>query len=127
MDTLANALNAIKVAETKGFSEAKIKPSSKIIREVLLLLQQNGYIGDFEFVDDGKSGQFKVRLLGKINNCGVIKPRFPVGKETWEKYEQRYLPGKGIGLLIVSTPAGMMAHHASKEKNMGGRLMAYVY
>lgn len=127
MDTLANALNAIKVAETKGMAEAKIRPASKIIREVLILLQQKGYIKDFEFVDDGKSGEFKVRLLGKINNCGVIKPRFPVGKDTWEKFEQRFLPAKNIGMIVVSTPSGMMPHEEAKGKNTGGRLMAYIY
>ncbi|MEM0475288.1 MAG: 30S ribosomal protein S8 [Candidatus Norongarragalinales archaeon] len=127
MDVLANALNAIKVAEEKGKSEVVIKPASKLVRETLLLLQQNEFIGEFEFVDDGKSGQFVVKLLGKINDCGAIKPRFAVKLGEFEKYEQRFLPARDVGLLVVSTPKGLLTHTKAKEKKSGGRLVAFVY
>ena len=127
MDTLANAINAIKVAESKGKAQAAIKPASKIIREVLLLLQKEGYVGEFEVIDDGKSGEIALKLAGRIMNCGVIKPRFPVGKGDWEKFEERYLPARDVGLLIVSTPQGMLTQKQAKEKGIGGRLLCYVY
>ncbi len=127
MDVLAHALNSIKVAEAKGVSEARIKPASKLVRETLLLLQQNGYIGEFEFVDDGKSGEFVVALLGKINACGAIKPRFAVKLVDFEKYEQRFLPARDVGLLIVSTSKGLVTHVAAKQAKIGGRLAAFVY
>ncbi len=127
MDPLANALNSIKVAEVKGRPEARIKPGSKLIREVLSILQVNGFVGEFEFVDDGKSGEFVVKLLGKINDCKVIKPRFPVKASDWEKYEQRFLPAKNVGLIIVSTPDGLKTHVQAKKENSGGRLLCYVY
>jgi small subunit ribosomal protein S8 len=127
MDVLANALNAVKVAEAKGKSEALIRPASKLVRETLLLLQQNGYVGEFEFIDDGKSGQFAVKLVGKINNCGAIKPRFAVKLADYEKYEQRFLPARDVGLLVVSTPKGLMTHVKAKEAKTGGRVIAFVY
>ncbi len=127
MDTLANALNSIKVSETKGLQLAQVKPASKTIREVLTLLQSEGFIASFDFIDDGKSGIFQVKLLGKINNCGVIKPRFPVNAKTWEKFEQRFLPAKNVGLLIVSTSKGLKTHVMAKNENVGGRLLCYVY
>lgn len=127
MDTLANALNVIRVSEDKGKAEAFIEPASTLVREVLLLLQKNGYVGEFEFRDDGKSGAFLVHLTGKINRCGVVKPRFPVNHESWEKFEQRFLPAKDVGLLIVSTSFGLMTHADAKSKNIGGRLLAFVY
>ncbi|MFH1056443.1 MAG: 30S ribosomal protein S8 [Candidatus Micrarchaeota archaeon] len=127
MDTLANALNSMKVAEMKGKSQTRLKPASKVIREVLLLLQKNGFIGEFKFIDDGKSGEFVVSLVGKINDAGAVKPRFSVSGKTWETFETRYLPAKGIGLLVVSTPQGIMAHSEAKEKNLGGRLLCFVY
>ena len=37
-----------------------------------------GYIGDFEFVDDRRGGKIVIELLGRINKCGVISPRFDV-------------------------------------------------
>lgn len=127
MDSLANGLNSIKVAELKGKPVMRIKPASKLLREVLLIFQKEGYVGDFEFIDDGKSGELSIKLTGKINDCGAVKPRFSVGREGWEKYEQRFLPGKQIGVLVVSTSRGLMTHSSAKEKGFGGRLIAFVF
>jgi len=127
MDTLAMAMNSIKVAEIMGKVEARVRPASKLIREVLSLLQRQDFIGEFEFIDDGRSGEFLVKLVGKINECGVVKPRFAVKSDGWEKYEQRFLPARNVGILVVSTPQGIMTHHDAKEKGVGGRLVCYVY
>lgn len=127
MDTLANALNCLKVAESKGKKQARIAPASKVIRQVLLLLQNQGYIGEFKFIDDGKSGEFIVTLSGRINNAGAVKPRFAASKLNWEKFETRFLPAKGVGLLVVSTSQGIMGHSEAQEKNIGGRLLCFIY
>jgi small subunit ribosomal protein S8 len=127
MDPFASALNAIKTHEHVGKRECVAKPASKTTGEVLKLLQANGYIGEFEFVDDGKSGAYRVQLLGRVNDCGVIKPRFAVKAADWLKWEKRYLPGKEFGLLLVSTSQGIMTHAEAKKKGIGGRLLAYVY
>lgn len=126
-DPLADALNTIKTHEIAGKPDCTISPASKIVREVLLIFQRKGYLGDLEFVDNGTSGEFKVQLVGKINACGIIKPRFAVKKMEWNKWEQRYIPSRDFGMLIVSTPKGMMTNAEAKEKNTGGRLIAYVY
>ncbi len=127
MDVLAAAMNSIKVAEAKGKAEARIRPAAKLVREVLALLQKQGFIGEFEFVDDSRGGEFVVRLVGRVNECGVVKPRFAVKKEGWEKYEQRFLPAKDVGILVVSTPQGLMTHSEAKNKGIGGRLLCYAY
>ena len=85
MDPLANALVSIKNNEERGKKECMICPASKLIARVLRVLQRSGYIGEFEFVDDGRTGKFRVQLLGRINNCGAIKPRFPVSYRELEK------------------------------------------
>ncbi|MEW6328940.1 MAG: 30S ribosomal protein S8 [Candidatus Micrarchaeota archaeon] len=126
-DPLSDALNTIKTHEIVGKRECVIKPASKLIREVLFIFQKHNYIGEFEFVDDGKSGSFRVQLLGRINKCSTINPRFAVKKEQWSKWEQRYVPSKDFGVLIVSTPLGLMTNADAKEKKIGGRLIAYVY
>jgi len=126
-DPLADALNVIKTNEIAGKPACTISPASKLIREVLLIFQKQGYIGDFEFVDNGTSGLFRVHLIGKVNSCSAIKPRFSVKKTEWNKWEQRYIPSRDFGLLIVSTPMGLMTNREAREKNTGGRLIAYVY
>ena len=61
--------------ETRNKRECLISPASKLIGSVLRVLQIDGYIGKFEFIDDGRFGKFDVQLLGRINKCGIIKPR----------------------------------------------------
>jgi len=127
MDTLANGLTTIMNNEMRRKKECVITPASKLLGRVLRIMQLNGYIGEFEFIDDGRSGKFKVQLLGRINKCGAIKPRYPVKADEFEKWEKQFLPARDIGLLIVSTPQGVMSHKEAKQKKVGGRLLAYVY
>ena len=126
-DPLADALISLKNAEIKGKGECLIKPASKLIGRVLKVMQDKGYIGPFEWIDDGKSGQFKVSLIGNINKCGVIKPRHPIKKDELDKWEMRYLPAEGLGILIMTTTRGIISQGEAKKENIGGRLVAYVY
>jgi len=127
LDPLADALSTIKNAEIVGKSDCTIKPASKLIGNVLKVMKDKAYIGDFEFIDDGKSGRFKVQLKGKINKCGVIRPRHAVKNTEFEKWEKRYLPAKGFGSIILTTPEGVMAHSEARNNGIGGELLAYVY
>ncbi|MGD0057559.1 MAG: 30S ribosomal protein S8 [Methanomassiliicoccales archaeon] len=126
-DPLNDAMSTIKNAATVGKQECMVRPSSKLIGRVLKVMQESGYINQFEFVEDGRAGFFKVKIEGKINNCGVIKPRYSVGKTDLEKYEARYLPAQDFGVLILTTTEGVISHMKAKELGVGGRLLAYVY
>lgn len=126
-DTLSSSLNSIRVAESKGQREVSLRPASKLVREVLAIFQQQGYVGDYEFVDDGKSGTFRVKLLGRINKCGSVRPRIAAKAKDWERWEERYLPSREVGLLVVSTSKGLVAHAQAKREKTGGRLLAFCY
>jgi small subunit ribosomal protein S8 len=125
-DPLADALVAIKNAERVGKKEC-VTRASKEIKAVLKVMQDKGYIGAFEFIDDGKSGKFRIELEGKIVDCNVIKPRFSVRVDEFEKWEKRFLPAKGVGLLILTTPKGIMDHNRARELHVGGKLLAFVF
>jgi len=127
MDTLANGLTTIMGNELRNKRECMINPASKLLGRVLRVMQLNGYIGEFEFVDDGRAGKFKVQLLGRINKCGAVKPRFAAGSKEFEIWEKRFLPSRDVGLLVVSTSKGVVSHREAQGKNVGGRLIAYVY
>ncbi len=127
MDPLSDALSTIYNNEEKRKHECIIKPASKLIGQVLRLMQEKGYVGAFEYIDDGRTGKFRVQLLGRVNKCGVIKPRFSVKVNDIESWENKFLPGKNFGFLILTTSEGVIAHTEAVEKNVGGRLMAYVY
>jgi small subunit ribosomal protein S8 len=125
-DIIADMFSIIKNAESIGKPEC-VTPASKLIKNMLLIIQREGYIGQFEHIDDRKGGRFKVSLLGKINNCGAIKPRFSVGSRDFITWEKRFLPAASLGILIVSTSKGVISHKEAKEKDTGGKLLGYVY
>ena len=127
MDIIADAMTRIKNAEHASKRIVELKPVSKLLKDTLTIMEKNGYIGEFEIIDDGRGGIAKVKLLGKINSCGAIKPRFSVNKYGFEKFEKRYLPAKNFGILILSTPKGVMTHEEAKKKGIGGILLAYVW
>ncbi|MCD6085335.1 MAG: 30S ribosomal protein S8 [Desulfurococcales archaeon] len=130
MDPLANALSTIVNNELRGNREAVITPASKLIAMVLRVMQKYGYIGEFEHIDDGRWGKIKVQLLGRINRCGVIKPRSSVKYRDLREMPQwlrKFLPSRDIGIIILSTPQGVMSHREVLEKRIGGVLLAYVY
>ena len=127
LDPIANALIAVKNSDAAAKRECLFRPASKLLGEILKVMQQQGYVNSFEFIDDGRDGTYKIGLLGKINNCRAIKPRYAVKNNGFEKYEKRYLPARDVGILIVTTPKGVLTHNEAKEKGVGGRLLAFVY
>lgn len=130
MDVLANTLSAIQNAEMRAKKEVVVWPASKLTLNVLKVLQREGYIGEFEYIDDGRWGKIKVQLLGRINKIGVIKPRYPVKFRELEEFPEwlkRYLPAYNIGILIVSTSQGILSHKEAVDKKVGGVLLAYCY
>ncbi len=126
-DTLANVLSTINHYEMKGKKECTLSPVSTLAKGVLNILQNKRYVGSTECITDKKGGIFKLHLLGVINKCSVIKPRFSVNTDNIERYEKRYLPAKGMGVIIISTSQGLLTHEEAKAKNVGGRLIAYCY
>ncbi len=127
LDPLADALSAIKNGENVCKKYVVVYPRSKLIGKCLRMLQKTGYIGEFEAIDDGREGKFKVELLGRINNIGAIKPRRPVKINDIGQEEKLYLPAINFGMILLTTSKGIMSHYDAKDKHIGGRLLAYVY
>ncbi|MAF99263.1 MAG: 30S ribosomal protein S8 [Nanoarchaeota archaeon] len=121
-DPLAAMLSKLLNAERLARKNCTIIVGSSTIKRVLEIMNEHHYVGGF---DD--EGALTVHLLGKINKCGVIKPRFSTKADGFEKWEKRYLPAKDFGIIIVSTPKGIMTHQQAKEQHIGGVLLAYCY
>jgi len=127
VDPIADAMISIKNSDNASKKECVFRPASKLLGQILKVISKEGYIGKVELIDDGREGLYKIELLGKINECRAIKPRYAVKKDGFEKYEKRYLPSKDVGVLIVTTSKGVLTQKEAKEKGVGGRLLAYVY
>lgn len=125
-DPLADALSKINNA-IKALNQSVTLKKSKLLVNVLDVLKENNYIGSYEVIEDGRQGLLKVNLLGTINQCAVIKPRYPVQLKELETFERKFLPAKDFGVLIVSTSKGLLTQKQAKEENVGGALVAYCY
>lgn len=126
MDRFADAINKIKTNERIGRRECTLY-STKLLRAVLEIMKREQYINDYEEFTEGRIKRVKVGLSNRINSIGVIKPRYSVKSEMIIKYESRYIPSRDFGILVLTTPDGIMTNKEAKEKRIGGRLLAYVY
>jgi len=126
-DPLANALSSVNNAESVGHLTQTVSPASNEIGSVLEVFYDRGYIDGFQYVDDGKAGEFEVELKGSINECGPVKPRYSATADEFEKWEKRFLPARDYGTLVVTTSRGIMSHYEAREQGVGGQVVAYVY
>ncbi|KAG8081248.1 hypothetical protein GUJ93_ZPchr0007g6003 [Zizania palustris] len=122
VSVLNDALKTMYNAEKRGKRQVLIRPSSKVIIKFLIVMQKHGYIGEFEFVDDHRSGKIVVELNGRLNKCGVISPRFDVGVKDIEPWTARLLPSRQFGYIVLTTSAGIMDHEEARRKNVGGKM-----
>lgn len=87
----------------------------------------SGYIGEFEYIDDHRSGKIVVQLTGRLNKCGVISPRFNVKIGDIERWTDNLLPARQFGLVILTTSAGIMDHEEARRKHVSGKILGFVY
>ena len=114
-------------AEQAGKFNVELAPASKLLGNVLNIMQTSGYVGNIERQENGRGDVYVVELRGTINRCGTVKPRHSVRRQEYEKWETRYLPARDFGLLILTTNSGVMHHYDAKDARIGGKLLAYVY
>jgi len=127
LNIIPNLFTTLYNNEMRRKRECIVLPASIFASEILRILQKYRYIGEFEQVDDGRIGKFRIQLLAKINKCGIITPRFSVKKNKYLFWERQFLPSYNMGILIVSTSKGIMSHHEAQAENLGGVLIGYVY
>lgn len=98
-----------------------------MIIKFLQVMQKHGYIGTFEIVDDHRSGKIVINLLGRLNKCGVISPRFDVTLDQIEQLASDLLPSRQFGKLVLTTPYGIMDHEEARRKHTGGKILGFFF
>ncbi|CAC27097.1 40S ribosomal protein S15A [Guillardia theta] len=126
-NVLANALKTISNAEKIGKSEVLLKKISSLVVKFLKIMQKKGYIGKILKIEDHRCGKVIVELIGRINKCRVISPRFDIKLDDFETWINKVLPSRQYGFIILSTSLGMMDHRTASIKKTGGKILGFFY
>ncbi|BAZ66964.1 MAG: 30S ribosomal protein S8 [Pelatocladus maniniholoensis HA4357-MV3] len=129
-DTIADMLTRIRNATMARHQTTQV-PSTKITRSIAKVLQEEGYIGEYEDVGEGIKRNLVIALKYKgKNRQPIITTLKRVSKPGLRVYSnKKELPRVlgGIGIAIISTSSGIMTDREARRHNLGGEVLCYVW
>ncbi|MGD9910051.1 MAG: 30S ribosomal protein S8 [Candidatus Izemoplasmatales bacterium] len=128
-DPIADMLTRIRNANQMKKQTVDM-PASKLKAEILSLLKQEGFITDFEVVNEGVQGTIKVTLKYLSNSERAVRGLKKISKPGLRVYAKTdELPRvlNGLGIAIVSTSKGIMTDREARKQQVGGEVLAYVW
>ena len=128
-DPIADMLTRIRNANSVHHDKVEI-PGSKIKEAIAAILKDEGFIKDFEVIEDNKQNVIKVSLKYGANREKVISGLKRISKPGLRVYSKKdQLPKVlgGLGIAIVSTSQGVMSDKDARKNGIGGEVLAYVW
>ena len=127
-DPIADMLTRIRNASQMKHSKVTV-PASNLKMEVLRVLKEEGYISDYEKVEDGKQGLINItlRYVDKMRAITGIKRISKPGLRVYAKSDELPKVLNGLGIAIVSTSSGLMTDKEARQKKLGGEIIAFVW
>lgn len=127
-DPIADMLTRIRNAN-QAKHETVSMPASRLKLEILAVLKNEGYISEYEKVEDGKQGVIKVTLkyIEKVRVIKGLKKISKPGLRVYAKSSELPKVLNGLGIAIVSTSNGIMTDREARLKKLGGEVLAFVW
>lgn len=128
-DPIADMLTRIRNANTVGNETVEI-PASKMKKAIAEILKEEGYIADFEMIEDDKQGMIKVTMKYGANKEKVISGIKKISKPGLKVYAKAGEVPKvlgGLGIAIVSTSKGIVSDKEARKLGVGGEVICYVW
>lgn len=126
-DPIADMIIRINNAQSVH-NELVLMPSSKLKVEIARILQEEGYVNDFEVVGDATKPQLRI-ILKYFDGNPVISSIKRVSKPSLRVYRpSTKLPSimGGLGIAIISTSRGLMTDRKARAVGEGGEVICYV-
>ncbi|MCM3399655.1 30S ribosomal protein S8 [Oceanobacillus profundus] len=128
-DPIADMLTRIRNANMVKHEKLEL-PASKMKKEIADILKREGFVKDYEFVEDNKQGVLRIFLKYGVNEERVITGIKRISKPGLRVYAKstevpRVL--NGLGIAIVSTSKGVLSDKEARSQAVGGEVLAYVW
>lgn len=128
-DPVADMLTRIRNANMVRHEKLEL-PASKIKKEIADILKREGFVRDYEFVEDDKQGVLRIFLKYGANREHVItgiKRISRPGLRVYAKAQEVPRVLNGLGIAIVSTSSGVLSDKEARTQAVGGEVLAYVW
>lgn len=128
-DKIADMLTRIRNANSAKHDTVDV-PSSNMKKAIAQILLDEGYIKSFQVTDDGKQGVIRITLKYAQGKEPVITGLRRVSKPGLRIYTNcKEMPEvmKGLGVVLMSTPKGIMTDKQARNENVGGEVLAFVW
>ena len=129
-DTIADMLTRIRNASTAKHETVDI-PASNMKKAIAQILVDEGYVKNFQVIEDGKQGVIRVTLkyVGASRTpviMGLRRVSKP-GLRIYSSSEDMPKVMRGVGTAIVSTSKGVMTDKKARRENVGGEVLAFIW
>ena len=128
-DPIADMLTRIRNANSVGHETVEI-PASKMKKAIAEILKEEGYITDFDVIEDDKQGMIKVTMKYGSNKERVISGIKKISKPGLKVYAKANEVPKvlgGLGIAIISTSKGIVSDKEARKLGVGGEVICYVW
>ncbi len=128
-DPIADMLTRIRNANTVKHEKVDV-PTSKMKKAIAKILFEEGYIKDFEILEDGTKSNIRITLKYGANKSKVITGLKRISKPGLKVYADREEVPKvlgGLGIAILSTSRGIMTDKTARSQGIGGEVLAYIW
>ena len=128
-DPIADMLTRIRNANNAKHDTVDV-PASNMKKAIAQILLEEGYIKNFQLIDDGTQGVIRITLKYKAGKEKVLSGLRRVSKPGLRVYAGAdELPRvlRGLGTAIVSTSKGVMTDKKAREAHVGGEVLAFIW
>jgi len=128
-DPIADFLTRIRNANMAYHEKVEV-PASRMKRAIAEIMKNEGFIKDYEYIEDGKQGILRIYLKYGPNKERVITGLKRISRPGLRIYARKdQLPRVlgGLGIAVISTSKGIMTDKQARREGVGGEVICYIW